>query len=142
MLYVKGWFFFLTIAMASLPAGSPVLVTEEYDGIVVTSRFIPFFCKVPSPFVFNVLNLELFKKKLLTMVTGSSSTEIKWDVIKDLPIPAPPGMDFDSFTADVIEVESKIQRYRQLLDEHERQLTTKFTSFFSNQFPKKKPRGT
>lgn len=115
----------------SIAAGrAPVLVTEEYDGIVATSRFIPFFCKVPSPFVFNILNLDIFKQKLLTMVTGSSSTEIKWEVIKNLPIPAPPDLDFDTFTADVIEVESKIHRYRSLLDEHERQLRSKFTSLF------------
>ena len=107
---------------------SPVLVPEEYDGAVVTSRFIPFFCKVPSPFVFNFLNLPLFKKKLLTMVTGSSSTEIKWSAIKNLPIPLPPNMDFDTFCADVIEIESNIHRYRTLLDESENQLLNTFTT--------------
>ena len=30
---------------------SPVLIGQEHDGIVVTSRFIPFFCKVPSRYV-------------------------------------------------------------------------------------------
>ncbi|MFY7896708.1 MAG: hypothetical protein ACOVP8_10780, partial [Phycisphaerales bacterium] len=110
---------------------SPVLVPEEYDGIVVTSRFIPLFCKVPSPFVWHFLNLPLFKKKLLTMVTGGSSTEIKWRVIKDLPIPPPPNLDFDTFCADVIEAESKIARYRGLLDEEEAGLTDRFRTLLT-----------
>src|SRR4030095_12016818 len=105
---------------------APVLVTEEYDGIVVTSRFIPFFCKVPSPYVFHVLNMEALKRKFLTMVTGSSSTEIKWDVIKTVPVPCPPNMDFDSFIADVAEIESKLHKYQNLADEHRKQLNDKF----------------
>jgi len=54
---------------------APVLITEEHDGIVITSRFIPLFCKVPSNYVYHILNLEIVKGKLLTTVTGSSSTE-------------------------------------------------------------------
>jgi restriction endonuclease S subunit len=96
----------------------------------VTSRFIPLFCKVPAPYVFNVLNLDIVKEKLLTTVTGSSSTEIKWDVIKDIPVPMPPNGDFDTFTADVIELESKINKFEELLADRRRELAEIFQRLF------------
>jgi type I restriction enzyme M protein len=109
---------------------APVLITEEYDGIVVTSRFIPFYCRVPSSYVFHILNLDVTKEKMLTMVTGSSSTEIKWEVIKELPVPMPPNNDFDTFLADVIELESKIEQHEKLLKEKTEALNVKFTNLF------------
>ena len=96
---------------------APVLVTDEYDGIVVTSRFIPLFCKVPSAYVYHILNLDIVKKKLLTTVTGSSSTEIKWDIVSSVQVPVPPDDDYDTFLADVMELESKIGRHATLLEE-------------------------
>jgi type I restriction-modification system DNA methylase subunit len=110
---------------------APVLVPEEYDGIVVTSRFIPLFCKVPPSYVFHLLNLDVIKEKLLTMVTGSSSTEIKWDIIKELPVPVPPGRDFDTFLADVTEIESKIQAHEQKLLSLTDTLSRKFADLFA-----------
>jgi type I restriction enzyme M protein len=116
----------------SIAAGrSPVLVTEDYDGIVVTSRFIPLFCKVPAPYVYNILNLDIIKEKLLTTVTGSSSTEIKWEVIKDIPVPMPPNNDFDTFIADVIEIESKAKRYEELAWERRLELENIFKRLFN-----------
>jgi type I restriction enzyme M protein len=115
----------------SLAAGrSPVLITEEYDGIVVTSRFIPLFCKVPPTYVYHILNLDIMKRKLLTTVTGSSSTEIKWDVIKKIPVPTPPDGDYDTFLADVLELESKIDKYNKLLNENQETLNKKFQNLF------------
>ena len=109
---------------------SPVLITDEHDGIVVTSRFIPFFCKVPASYVYHILNLDVTKEKMLTMVTGSSSTEIKWDVIKEIPVPMPPNNDFDTFLADVIEIESKIELHQKLLEDKKESLRNKFEELF------------
>jgi len=109
---------------------SPVLITEEYDGIVVTSRFIPFFCKVPPIYVYHILNLQAVKSKLLTTVTGSSSTEIKWEVIKDLAVPLPPNNDFDTFLADVMEIESKVEKYDKLLNDRRQELKRIFEDLF------------
>lgn len=111
---------------------SPVLITEDYDGIVATSRFIPLFCKVPSAFVLHLLRLKAVQEKLLTTVTGSSSTEIKWDVISKIPVPAPPNGDYDTFLADIIEIESKIEKYSSLLDDLSIKLQSKFTDLFKN----------
>lgn len=106
---------------------SPVFIGEEHDGIVVTSRFIPLFCKAPASYVLHLLRLEAFKEKLLTTVTGSSSTEIKWELIRNLPVPLPPGGDYDTFMAEVIEIESRVSRYAALLDENQRKLRESFT---------------
>jgi hypothetical protein len=109
---------------------APVLVGEDYDGIVVTSRFIPLFCKVPPAYVYHILNLDFIKEKLLTMVSGGSSTEIKWDTIKDIPIPMPPGGDFDSFIADVLEMESKLSQLNTRIHEIQTLLSRKFNNLF------------
>lgn len=111
---------------------APVLIDEEHDGIVATSRFIPLFCKVPPAYVYNLLNLDLMKQKLLTTVTGSSSTEIKWDVISKLPVPIPEKEDYDTFLADIMEIESKIQKHATLLEERRKELTDRFSSLFKN----------
>ncbi|XUW99989.1 MAG: N-6 DNA methylase [Dehalogenimonas sp.] len=110
---------------------SPVLITEEHDGIVVTSRFIPLFCKVPPAYVFNLLNLELMKQKMLKTVTGSSSTEVKWNVIKEIAVPTPANQDYDTFLADIMEFESKISKYSKLLEESRKELKQKFTNLFT-----------
>jgi len=109
---------------------TPVLITDELDGIVVTSRFIPLFCKVPSAYVFHILNLSIMKEKMLTMVTGSSSTEIKWDIISTLPVPVPPGEDYDTFLAEVMELESKIDRHFELMQRQRAELESKFAKLF------------
>ncbi len=72
---------------------------------------LAFFCKVPSRYVFHVLNLDALKEELLTTVTGSSSTEIKWEAIKHIPVPSPPSNDFDTFLEDMAELESKIGEF-------------------------------
>lgn len=110
---------------------SPVLITDEHDGIVVTSRFIPLFCKVPPAYVYHLLNLNLMKQKLLTTVTGSSSTEIKWDVISKLPVPVPDNEDYDTFLADVMELESKIQKHATLLEERRKEMADRFNGLFN-----------
>jgi hypothetical protein len=110
---------------------SPVLVTEEYDGIVVTSRFIPLFCKVPAAYVFHILNLDLIKDKLLTMVTGGSSTELKWREMGSIAVPTPPGDDYDTFLADVLEMESRAKTYENRLHEVRTAMLDKFADLFA-----------
>ena len=110
---------------------SPVLIGSEHDGIVVTSRFIPLFCKVPSRYVFHVLNLDAIKEKLLTTVTGSSSTEIKWAAVKQIAVPLPPDGDYDTFLEDVAALESKIAKFDSLLTKHKKEIRTKFEDLLS-----------
>ncbi|NTV51287.1 MAG: N-6 DNA methylase [Desulfobulbaceae bacterium] len=111
---------------------SPVLIDEENDGIVVTSRFIPLFCKVPSAFVYHLLRLRVVQEKLLTTVTGGSSTEIKWETIKKIPVPVPENKDYDTFLANIIELESKIQKHKEQVSSLEDKLTEYFTLLFQN----------
>ena len=109
---------------------SPVLIDENHDGIVATSRFIPLFCKVPPAFVYYLLRLDVVQAKLLTTVTGGSSTEIKWDIIKKIHVPVPDGGDYDSFLAEVMELESKIDAARKQLKKDQDHLVGKFKSLF------------
>lgn len=110
---------------------SPVFVSQEHDGIVVTSRFIPLFCKVPAAYVYHLLDLPIVKEKLLTTVTGSSSTEIKWEAIADLPVPVPGGEDYDTFLSDVLELESKIENYREQMAKKQAELKGRFANLFA-----------
>jgi hypothetical protein len=98
--------------------------------LIATSRFIPLFCKVPTSYVYHLLNLPVVKDKLLTTVTGSSSTEIKWEAIADLPVPSPENGDYDTFLADVMEIESKIENHRRHLVEHTSELMSRFSRLF------------
>jgi len=109
---------------------SPVLVDEEHDGIVVTSRFIPLFCKVPAAFVYYLLKLRVVQEKLLTTVTGGSSTEIKWDIIKKIPVPVPDNEDYDTFLSEVLELESKINHNREQMLANENRLVNLFGALF------------
>jgi type I restriction enzyme M protein len=115
----------------SIAAGrSPVLIDEDHDGIVVTSRFIPLFCKVPAPFVYYLLRLPQLQEKLLTTVTGGSSTEIKWDVIRKISVPVPRNRDYDSFLSEVLELESKIDLGRAQIVSNESKLLKLFNALF------------
>lgn len=109
---------------------APVLVQQEHDGIVATSRFIPFRCKVASQYVFHVLNSGTIKEKLLKTVTGGSSTEIKWDSIKDIPVPLPSSDEIDTFLADVIEIQSRIENVDRTARTLKAQLSEKFEVLF------------
>ncbi len=66
----------------------------------------------------------------MTTVTGSPSTEIKWSIIADLPVPIPLGGDYDTFLADVMELESKISKHLALLEERREELQSKFSTLF------------
>ncbi len=109
---------------------APVLVPQEFDGIVVTSRFIPFHCKVAPQYVYHILNSDVIKEKLLKTVTGGSSTEIKWDAIKEIAVPLPPSDDIDTFLADVIEIQSKMENADRQVKNFRSELNKKFENLF------------
>lgn len=119
-------------ARNSIKAGrAPVLITDEYDGIVVTSRFIPLRRKVPSSFVHHLLNLDVVKEELLTKVSGSSSGELKWEKMKELPIPEPQDGDYDKFMTDIGNIEAQIESQELLLQEKKAEINQKFEGLFS-----------
>ena len=82
----------------SIKAGrSVVLVPREWDGVVVTSRFIVTRSKIPAVYVYHILNLDIVKEKMLRLVSGSSSSEIKFDQLAEIRVPIPESGDFDLF---------------------------------------------
>ena len=74
----------------SIKAGRSVtLVPADHDGIVVTSRFIVARAKIPAIYLYHILNLDIVKKRMLTLVSGSSSTEVKFDQLSEILVPLP-----------------------------------------------------
>lgn len=111
---------------------APVLVPQEHDGIVATSRFIPFRCKVAPPYAYHILNSDIVKEKLLKTVTGGSSTEIKWDIIKDIPVPLPSSDEIDTFLADIIDIQSKMENADRQVRSLRSELNGKFEALFES----------
>ena len=79
---------------------SVVLVPNDCDGLIVTSRFIVARSKIPALYLYHILNLDIVKEKMLRLVSGSSSTEIKFDQLKEIRVPLPESGDFDLFPRD------------------------------------------
>jgi type I restriction enzyme M protein len=94
---------------------SVVLVPPEYDGVVATSRFIAARSKVPASYLLEILNLDFVKAKMLTLVTGSSSTEIKFEQLREIVVPLPEGGDFDLFLERIDEERRGVEEARALL---------------------------
>jgi hypothetical protein len=95
---------------------SVVLVPPEHDGVVVTSRFIVARANVPALYMYQVLNLPFIKEKMLRLVSGSSSTEIKFAQLKEIIVPLPDEGDFDLFI-------EKLQAVSQDIEDARRHLT-------------------
>lgn len=87
---------------------SVVLVTAEHDGYVCTSRFIVVRPKIPALYLYYILNLDFIKESLLRLVSGSSSTEVKFEQMKEIYIPIPRGEDFDLFIDNITRLRSEI----------------------------------
>lgn len=96
---------------------SVVLVPPERDGFVVTSRFIVVRTKVPALYLYQVLNLPIVKEKMLRLVSGSSSTEIKFDQLAEIMVPLPDEGDFDLFIERLQRASDDIERTRRMLAE-------------------------
>lgn len=94
---------------------SVVLVPPEHDGTVVTSRFIVARANIPALYLYQVLNLPFVKEKMLRLVSGSSSTEIKFDQLKEIMVPLPEEGDFDLFVEKLQRASDDIERTRKAL---------------------------
>ncbi|MBI2859060.1 MAG: N-6 DNA methylase [Chloroflexi bacterium] len=107
----------------SIKAGRSVtLVPPEYDGIVATSRFIVARTNIPAVYLYHILNLEIVKKRMLTLVSGSSSTEIKFNQLSEILVPIPEGNDFDLWVERIQQMTTEIEDYRNTLYVKEQKL--------------------
>lgn len=115
----------------SIKAGrSVVLVPAEYDGIVVTSRFIVARSRIPSIYLYHILNLTVVKEKMLRLVSVSSSTEIKFDQLKEILVPLPKGGDFDLFVENVEMRQAEIVGLKRRLLQKEEELEVLFSDLY------------
>ena len=107
----------------SIRAGRSVtLVPAEWDGTVVTSRFIVARTTVPAIYLYHILNLEIVKQKMLTLVTGSSSTEIKFNELSEIKVPLPIDGDFDLWLEQIRDLNQEIEESRTRMEGKEQEL--------------------
>ena len=101
---------------------SVTLVPAEYDGVVVTSRFIVARSMIPAVYLYHILNLEIVKERMLTLVSGSSSTEVKFDQLAEIQVPLPEDGDFDIWLEKINALTVEIEETRATLERSEREL--------------------
>ena len=107
----------------SIKSGRSVtLVSAEFDGVVVTSRFIVARSTVPAIYLYHILNLEIVQQRMLTLVSGSSSTEVKFDQLVEILVPLPDDNDFDLWLEKVNTMTTEIEEHRTGLENKEREL--------------------
>ena len=107
----------------SIKSGRSVtLVPAEYDGVAVTSRFIVARSTVPAIYLYHILNLDIVKQRMLTLVSGSSSTEIKFDQLAEILVPLPEDDDFDLWLEQVNTLTSDINEARAVMKGKEQEL--------------------
>ena len=115
----------------SIKAGrSVVLVPPEGDGLVVTSRFIVAQSRVPAVYLYHILNLDIVKEKMLRLVSGSSSTEIKFQQLKEIRIPMPESGDFDLFLENLNSRRARVDQLRNELAREQQELSEIFRGFY------------
>ena len=102
---------------------SVALVPAEWDGAVVTSRFIVARTAVPAIYLYHVLNMDIVKERMLTLVSGSSSTEIKFDQLSEIVVPLPEDGDFDLWLEQINNLNRDIEESRGLLEAKEKELS-------------------
>ena len=107
----------------SIKAGRSVtLVPAEYDGAVVTSRFIAARATVPAVYLYHILNLDIVQQRILTLVSGSSSTEVKFGQLAEILVPLPEDDDFDLWLEQVNILTAEIDESRAAMESKEREL--------------------
>ena len=107
----------------SIKSGRSVtLVPAEYDGVVVTSRFIVARSTVPAVYLYHILNMNIVQQRMLTLVSGSSSTEIKFDQLAEILVPLPADDDFDLWLEQVNTLTSEIEQSRAITESKKREL--------------------
>ena len=115
----------------SIKAGRNVtLVPSEYDGIVVTSRFIVVRSIVPAIYLYHVLNLDIVKQRMLTLVSGSSSTEVKFEQLSEIMVPLPENDDFDLWIERIESLTGEVEEYRNTLEQKEQELSAVFQELY------------
>ena len=115
----------------SIKAGRSVtLVPPEHDGDVVTSRFIVVRSKVPARYLYHVLNLPIVKQRMLTLVSGSSSTEIKFDQLSEIMVPLPENDDFDLWLERIDSLTAEIEHHREALHDRSQELQRVFQELY------------
>ena len=107
----------------SIKAGRSVtLVPAEHDGVVVTSRFLVVRSTVPAVYLYHILNLDIVRERLLTLVSGSSSTEIKFDQLSEILVPLPEDDDFDLWLEKINVLTTEIEESRATLESKTQEL--------------------
>ena len=107
----------------SIKAGRSVtLVPAEYDGVVVTSRFLVARTTIPAIYLYHILNLDIVKQRILTLVSGSSSTEIKFDQLSEILVPLPEDDDYDLWMEKINLLTAEIDETRSILQSKEQEL--------------------
>nr|VFJ43587.1 MAG: type I restriction enzyme M protein [Candidatus Kentron sp. FM]VFJ44396.1 MAG: type I restriction enzyme M protein [Candidatus Kentron sp. FM]VFK06270.1 MAG: type I restriction enzyme M protein [Candidatus Kentron sp. FM] len=109
---------------------SVVLVPPEYDGAVCTSRFIVLRPRIPALYLYYILNLEFIKEAMLRLVTGSSSTEVKFAQLSDIYVPMPEGEDFDLFIDDVVRLREETDHLEMAINEKKKALESLFLGLY------------
>ena len=109
---------------------SVTLVPAEWDGAVATSRFIVARTTVPAIYLYHVLNMDIVKERMLTLVSGSSSTEIKFDQLSEIVVPLPEDGDFDLWLEQINNLNREIEESRDLLEVKEKELSLLLTQLY------------
>ena len=107
----------------SIKSGRSVtLVPAEYDGVVVTSRFIVARSTIPAIYLYHILKMKIVQERMLTLVSGSSSTEIKFDQLAEILVPLPEDDDFDLWLEKVNNLTIEIDDARSIMEAKEQKL--------------------
>ncbi len=120
----------------SIKAGrSVVLVPREYDGAICTSRFIVCRAKVSPLYLYHILNLDFIKEAMLRLVSGGSSTEVKFDQLGEIHVPIPEDEDFDLFVDEIESLQAEVTEIESRLNEKRTLLRGKFVGLYGGQDP-------
>lgn len=114
---------------------SVVLVPREHDGAICTSRFIVCRTTIPTLYLYHILNLDFIKKEMLRLVSGSSSTEVKFEQLKEIHIPIPKDGDFDLLVDEVESLAAEIADLNARLNEKRTALRSKFVDLYGGHGP-------
>ena len=70
---------------------------------------------------------------MLKLVSGSSSTEVKFEQLRDLYIPIPPGEDFDLFIDDITVLREEICDMERIINTKRSDLQDRFEKLYTSE---------
>jgi restriction endonuclease S subunit len=79
-----------------------------------------------------ILNLDFIKEAMSGLVSGSSSTEVTFQQLKDIYIPIPPEEDVDLFIDDIVKLREEISNLESQLYEKRTKLQDRFVQLYQN----------